>query len=275
MRTVFKSSEIAHVWASQSQDKGRAGNIFFEDKTIYSYGYHFPIAKFINKDTVLVTTRRYSNSTSKHKRIVENAIGNHLKKVYIHKFESVISQIEYYTDEILSLLKKSESARSRKEVYKNEARRLFLELIEYSKIMKDKSGNKDLKKLDGLTNGVIDYEKYIHNQEVMKKRLISIRNKKNAIKKESDLKSWLNGEKIKLIFDYDKIYLRIMGEDVETSWGAIVPLREAKILWDMIQKGKKVIGHEIGYYKVLSIDKESITIGCHKIFFDEIKRVLG
>ena len=37
MKTVFANSkEVCHVWASRSQQRGRAGNIFFEDDVLYS-----------------------------------------------------------------------------------------------------------------------------------------------------------------------------------------------------------------------------------------------
>ena len=65
---VFKTEQVAHIWAQQTQDDGRnaQGNFYFTGDTIYSYGSHFPIARFINPQTVLFTTRRYSNTTSKH-----------------------------------------------------------------------------------------------------------------------------------------------------------------------------------------------------------------
>ena len=38
MRRVLKNhDEVCHVWAQQTQSEGRAGNIFFRDKSIYSY----------------------------------------------------------------------------------------------------------------------------------------------------------------------------------------------------------------------------------------------
>lgn len=65
MKTVFSGSELAHVWASQNQIEGKASNFYFYDKTIYSYGRHFPIASIFG-DTVLFTKKSYSNSTGKH-----------------------------------------------------------------------------------------------------------------------------------------------------------------------------------------------------------------
>lgn len=66
MKRVFSShNEVCKVWASRNQDEGRAGNISFMGDTIYSYGW-FEMATFIDDKTVLVTTDRYSSSTSNH-----------------------------------------------------------------------------------------------------------------------------------------------------------------------------------------------------------------
>ena len=97
-RKVFKDMrECCHVWASQRQDEGRAGNVFFHGKTIYSYGYHFPMASFVDEKhakrlvapgfavpkVVLVTTRSYSVSTSKHQSYCRAAIPNDYECLYV------------------------------------------------------------------------------------------------------------------------------------------------------------------------------------------------
>lgn len=67
MKHVFNTSEVAHIWAAQSQQSGRnaQGNFYFEGQTIYSYGRHFPIATIVGND-VLFTDKSYSNTTAKH-----------------------------------------------------------------------------------------------------------------------------------------------------------------------------------------------------------------
>src|SRR5688572_15068374 len=81
MKTVFNNSDVAHVWANKLQNEGRASNFFFKGDTIYSYGYHFAIAKHVTNENeenaVLLTKRSYSNSTAKHRVKVINAINHH------------------------------------------------------------------------------------------------------------------------------------------------------------------------------------------------------
>ena len=75
MRTVLRNhDEVCHVWAQQTQSQGRAGNIFFEGKSIYSYGRHFEAARFMDSETVLVNSYRYSVSTAQHLSLIRQAV---------------------------------------------------------------------------------------------------------------------------------------------------------------------------------------------------------
>jgi hypothetical protein len=69
---------VAHVWAQQKQAEGRGSNFYFRDATIYSYGVHFPIARFVTNDkgarAVLFTTRTYGMSTAKHLNYTRDAL---------------------------------------------------------------------------------------------------------------------------------------------------------------------------------------------------------
>ncbi len=76
-RTVFDNAMVAHVWAQQDRPEGRSanGNFYFTGDTIYSYGGHFPIARFSrDKSIVWLTSRGYSVSTSGHVRYTRDAL---------------------------------------------------------------------------------------------------------------------------------------------------------------------------------------------------------
>jgi hypothetical protein len=66
--------EVASAWRCQTGKTKRGFNVFYEGDTIYSYGYHFPIAKLVqsprHNGVILFTTDTYSVSTAKHKTIV-------------------------------------------------------------------------------------------------------------------------------------------------------------------------------------------------------------
>lgn len=76
---------VAHNWAHQLQSKYKkdtvAGSLYYDGKTIYSYGYHFPIATIHEDkkrgDVTFFTTRGYSNTTAKHISAVRSACSHH------------------------------------------------------------------------------------------------------------------------------------------------------------------------------------------------------
>ena len=80
MKTIYKSSEIADLWLRgeiySAITIGR--NFYFNGESIYSYGPHFMIArKSTNKNggvAILLTTRGYSRTTSKHIEHVTDAV---------------------------------------------------------------------------------------------------------------------------------------------------------------------------------------------------------
>lgn len=81
MRKVFANSMVAHVWAQQTQPEGRSanGNLYFNGGVIFSYGSHFPIARFCSerigdRQVVLISNQSYSVSTSRHQTYVRRAL---------------------------------------------------------------------------------------------------------------------------------------------------------------------------------------------------------
>lgn len=81
-KTYYTSAELPHLWAHSQLPKGIRcrcpANVFVSDETIYSYGYHFPMAKRCRRKdgTVffLVHPGRYSNSTNRHQSAVRRAM---------------------------------------------------------------------------------------------------------------------------------------------------------------------------------------------------------
>lgn len=68
MRTVFTGDMVFHVWANQSAPHGRRsdGRVFFEGRTLYSYGHHFALGHVMPDGVTLLNADSYSISTSKH-----------------------------------------------------------------------------------------------------------------------------------------------------------------------------------------------------------------
>jgi hypothetical protein len=81
VKQVFDYPQLAHVWAQQTQEHGRSpkGQMYFHVETIFSYGPHYPIARFTDatldgKRVVLFNSEKSSNTTEKHKGCVRDAL---------------------------------------------------------------------------------------------------------------------------------------------------------------------------------------------------------
>jgi hypothetical protein len=63
----------------KNQDKNKltkttnfsASNMYCDGKIIYSYGHHFPLAKYLTKNFFIKNGDKYSNTTSQHQAGIE------------------------------------------------------------------------------------------------------------------------------------------------------------------------------------------------------------
>jgi mevalonate kinase len=77
MKTIYSSnSELTETFNRQSQSYGKANSMFFESNILFSYGYHYPLATFIEPETVLINDTGYSVTTSKHIGIAKTVTRN-------------------------------------------------------------------------------------------------------------------------------------------------------------------------------------------------------
>lgn len=74
----MNNSMVAHLWASEKKESGKGSNLFFEGRSIYSYGYHFEVGRIVRnkcgEKAYLLNDKYYSSSTCKHQRCVRSAI---------------------------------------------------------------------------------------------------------------------------------------------------------------------------------------------------------
>lgn len=74
----MNNSMVAHLWANEKKESGKGSNLFFEGRSIYSYGYHFEVGRIVRnkrgEKAYLVNDEYYSISTSIHLRCIYNAI---------------------------------------------------------------------------------------------------------------------------------------------------------------------------------------------------------
>ena len=273
MKTVFKDNqEVCHVWASQSQDVGRAGNVSFDGNTIYSYST--AMGKIIG-NAVLLNRRNYSVTTSAHQSLIAQAV-SHLKRFHVDSVKPDHDvNIAAYVEQIKFSFGSYFRARSRKAFIFDENHNTHQQLIDYANHFKinypASIGQWVLASTDEVA--LAQKESYIKKQK--QERLAA----KKAIEKAEF--RWMKNRSNQTFvvvngktFNFSKVLLRVnqFDKEVETSMRARVPLKAARILYKLIKAGKPVHGHTIGHYTVLSCNGE-LKIGCHSIDRAEVDRI--
>jgi len=279
MKKVFSSnSEVCHVFAQRTHTEGRCGGaVYFHYDKLYSYGSHYILAEFLDDETVMINDRGYSSSTGKHIGLATSAL-RHYKC-----FRSTNTDIDLVYNQVMIAKDKLGNAR-KPEMYINEILSLWRSLKEFAewkrvknKIAKTKFGlyksdkYKEIRRLvDALlkdSEGMQARLKVHALSEAKKKRAKDKRDLKIAIQEFEayERRSFRIG---------DKDFLRVSedGEDVETSQGISVTVKEARLLYAMIKANRDIKGHRIGYYTVTSING-TLKIGCHSIDIDSMHKV--
>lgn len=145
MKKVFQSnSELSKVFANQTQSLGRSNSMFFEHQIIYSYGYHYEIAKIVytdkGQDIAFINSNSFSNTTAKHTNHVFRGLSD--KKYFyvpflkgynrqyfdINKLPEILNLISAEIDNLLN-----KQIRANKSIYYlNQANDLFNKINEIS-----------------------------------------------------------------------------------------------------------------------------------------------
>jgi hypothetical protein len=268
MKTVFTNSEICHVFNEQKQETGRTSNrtIFFENNKIYSYGYHYLLGEFIDENTIVINNKGYSNTTSKHISILINATRD--KKQFF--IEQVDTKRAY--ENLTNWLNKLPRATSYKDIYMFQIDNTFkkyIEFIDYTNkeiTISDKETHEKIISLkDSFYNNFENLEQEIKEQQKRQKE-----KEKNAIKE--NLIKWRNNEINYFKNKTGKDFLRLNGENIETSQSVRISINEAKRLLQLID-AKNIIGQRVDDRFIVKSFDTILKIGCHNIDINEINYI--
>lgn len=295
-KTVFKTEMVAHVWAQQNQPYGRNhGNFYFRDSTIYSYGGHFPIAKFVErkgKRAVLFTTRTYGPTTGKHLNLAERALsGLDIPVLRVYSPNEEPSSIKT-REEAKAALKTAVAAVYRKRTglewqiqacsgvvlrandlskFYGWGWRIKEPVFDEARLAKQRAVNAAKQERDAEKRRVAEARRYAAQAE-------------QRIKDAAQYEAWIRGESVQFPYSYydGETLLRVHNDLVETSRGAEVPVEHAKRLWPIIEKVRargeayQRNGHSehVGQFVVDRIEPTGdMQIGCHLIKFDQVQKI--
>jgi hypothetical protein len=288
-------------------------SFFFRGDTIYSYGQHFPIARHVTgtrgRAAVLFTTRDYSKTTSKHKGEVRGAIPGRFEWLGNNQFRVTGTEVFFVSDPTaapLSLLAeywpaqieqaKAAIAQPRiRQATRATRTQELLNLIERANTFAEFFGSRKRFKAPASIDPVALRAKLIEAARVRDIRRAALRAKYSAeydARNEArrieqsrtdaeNIAAWLAGENVSARSYNWPTLLRVQGEDVQTTKGAIFPIEHARLALAMVRRtiatGEAYVrnGHTIhlGPYALDSIAVDgTVTAGCHVIEPAEIER---
>lgn len=276
MKKVLNNENVAHVWAHQQQSEARNANnsFYFNGATIYSYGYHFPIAKHaINEKgekVILFTTRSYSNTTAKHINDVWRAIPDRNLIVKCPDPNATANDNIFFYDNKINNIYTSLAKAKKPEKYLIELSVLKAEIEKYLNFMGVDMPEAIRVKLEIATKGEAI-------EAVERSSAIKAENeaKKAKEREKEDKKQLRNFRQFKRFSFYNGLaYLRYNKDTnrIETSQRIEIPFEAAKRFYNAI-KENTIENLKILDYSLKSINKQFIEIGCHKIEIKEINRI--
>lgn len=304
-RHVFRTSEVFHRWANQTQDSARngKGSVFFEGPTIYSYHASWPLATIYTRSPsqklVLTNSSHYSVTTSAHQSQVHRAIAKDIRQIAVpdpiaNSKAGHLANIDFLKSEYDRLLKEAQRvllARNA-EWRQFQALQLYDDLVKYVRFFGLSNGlvpNLDLnpwnlalgraKRIE-KPDPIKDAKRFKERQHRRAKEREKLQTMADAWKQGQA--PWSNWKLRRKLSDLFGIMLRIKGEEVQTSLGASIPITHAPRLWGLIQLVRKSgqryqrNSHTVhaGVYSIDVIEIDgSLEVGCHTIPYSEIERI--
>jgi hypothetical protein len=290
MKKVFRSNrECTHVWAQRTHPEGRTptGSVFFEGDAIYSYGKHYCMARFVEtaqgETAVLMNDERYSLTTSVQMTDVRRALPSGTKIFYVVNPESapvMNREFERAQKKVTSSINTAKRARKYSVMHLETARR---EAETFNKLAEAFCDTRCIV-LDAAFMAALDAENEAKKmQDAKESKEREAAHAQALIDNAALIRDWKNNSVAS--FNWEgayplNVYLRVKGDEVETSRGAFVPVEHAKKLWPYIQKAQatgiapEILNKRIGLYTLNEIKASGdVVIGCHDIKFSEIHSI--
>lgn len=300
MKKVVSESEVAHLWANQVQDEARKSNnsFYFNGRTIYSYGSHFPIAVLDEQDNNICyfTTRTYSSTTSGHISTVRHA-SSHKTHIYCKNPDEALRG--YHANNIADFEANARSIaqslpNSRKpEIYLHkiaQERELLKKYAEHFKLdltdaiyklayiwIESKDGGNKASEEERKANEIARIEREKREAERLERQAKEHKSNVSKWRKFADKYSMQRATLYSRCELVDYLRFNHVTNRIETSQGVEIPLEYAKKFYlqvlETVTNGKcELCGTDfLSRYEIKDINKNFIRIGCHKITIKEIK----
>lgn len=269
----YNNNELAHRFNADPElvASSHNGNMYCQNRVIYSYGPHFPICRIESNGTAILTTVSDSVTTTKHVSSVRSAISNRVM-IECYNIEAQTTaqhrcNLAIMFEKYKHAMGKASRARTMRGVRLADAECIKDNMQRYSAHFHIKLLKKQLNALDVGTSAEV-LEQIKENE----RKAAAAAQRRDA----SKLRKWRRHEYNGPIRSGYYLRLSERGEAVETSHGARVSFWDAKALYSRFRSNSgRVLGRKIGGYTVTGVSASHITVGCHKIAIKEIDRLLS
>lgn len=307
-----RNSDVAHEWANGRDVRTSRNNVFAEDGVIYSYGRHFPMARFYGKerDVVLFTSHGYSNSTARHLSYVRRAIPSRCRVfvvdavcgsggVELSKPQHKINH-RYLVEAVASLVQQSGKPRLRADTRAEllaSAERALVNANEYR--AQFKLGGKPLASIGVASERVREIMRLagVQRKRDEKRREESARLR--ALENAEKLREWVAGGNNATFFGDAPVYFRLKantkGRIVQSSKGAEFTAVAARAAYPRLCELRAGLTDRedeynpsgdcraddvltISGFRAESVSLSGVVVGCHSVTWqavDELAALLG
>ena len=276
MRKVLKSQELFHFWANKIQAEGRCGNTSFQGNDLYSYST--VIARHLPDGSTAISTRSYSVTTSSHQSDARRALPDYSKLIQVHQIGSVNDVFSDAKIEAATLQTKALTARTNGDLYRMEAKVILEQANRYAAAL----GSAERLEIVELTAEQQEAHKTAHKAKLAAGRAFMAQKQAEAEALAAKrLTAWMAGDTSVSSYTFRNlaVRLRILGNEVQTTQGASIPIADAIALWPIIERCRKgdksfTPRHKLGNYQLTKIREDGgIVVGCHDIKYSELARM--
>lgn len=313
MKTVFNNQMVAHVWAQMKQPHGRNSSNSKHFDGAVAYSYREPVAHIVKVpggyQTLLYVPNQWGVTTARHimgyRRAFSGGPEFEVPDIFPHIAHSShatnIAYLRKQYDQCKDQLARmpSQSYRIRGNAAHETLRDLANKLRTYADLfsLPDVAmcpWSSDADAIIARRDRLLNDPKLAAKREARENaaRLKKERDAKLAFERNAeDIAKWYNGVPVhaRLSDENGGALLRVSngGYKAVTSWGASVPLAEAKAILPRLLAARAnihgtvsylVCDWDIGQFKVDEVNTRGIEAGCHKISWAELERfaaVLG
>jgi hypothetical protein len=299
----YDYSGLAHWWAYNFGYKQTGGEVdgvprmSIKGNWVYSFGTviarMFDPPKGSSLPLVLIRQEDISATTSRHKEAVYSAV-HHMSVIYVQNPDPYLkvehrANLSAMLSDIYIKADLYSRAKSRKDEYlqaissRIEDAKLYAEVFKLTSskefksiVVFEESASSDLDALVKKSKKEMELAKKRRERERAAK--LAKKEAEKAERAKEELELWLNFER-----EYfhggqyiPDVRLRVGNGIIETTQGASIPFREAKIAMKRFDAGKLSDGMHIGPYIFKGVDEDGYAhIGCHAIKMEEIREALS